>query len=77
MGVELDDSSHLTSKGRERDGFVNSVFKTAELPLHHIRASGRYDLQALRQVLFGTGKNAPIGDKAGVSVPDMPSRADA
>jgi hypothetical protein len=77
MGVELDDSSHLTNKGRERDGFVNSVFKAAELPLHHIRASGWYDLQAIRQVLFETGKNAPIGDKAGVSVPDMPSRADA
>jgi hypothetical protein len=55
MGVELDDSSHLTSKGRERDGFVNRVFKDAGLPLHHIRASGRYDLQAIRQIVFSAG----------------------
>ena len=69
MGVELDDSSHLSGKGRERDGFVNSVFKAAELPLHHIRASGRYDLQTLRQVLFGTAQHVPTRENVSVAVP--------
>jgi hypothetical protein len=63
MGVELDDSSHLSSKGRKRDRFVNSVFKDAGLPLHHIRASGRYDPQIIRQMLFVTAQNAPIGKR--------------
>jgi Protein of unknown function (DUF2726) len=58
LGIELDDASHLSFKGQERDGFVNAVFRTAELPLHRIRAAGWYDAQRLREILFGGGQSA-------------------
>jgi hypothetical protein len=68
MGVELDDSSHLSMKGRERDGFVNRVFNAAGLPLYHIRASRRYDPQAIWQTLFGAGQSAPSQEQTDVPI---------
>jgi hypothetical protein len=63
QGIELDDASHLSFKGQERDGFVNAVFQAAELPLHRIRASSFYDPQALRQTLFGSGQGLPLAGR--------------
>lgn len=60
MGVELDDASHLSFKGRERDGFVDAVFQAAELPLHRMRAMAAYEPQALRQALFGSPPGLPL-----------------
>lgn len=49
LAVELDDSSHLREDGRERDDFVDGVFKDANLPILHIKNSHKYDSLALEK----------------------------
>ena len=50
-GVELDDSSHSKQKRIERDQFVDSVFRTAGLPLIRIKAARTYDINELKKIL--------------------------
>ena len=57
--VELDDSSHQTKKGRERDELVDSVFGAAELPILHVPCNQNYDCDQLGQ---------QISDLAGVGI---------
>jgi hypothetical protein len=47
LGIELDDVSHSQPDRRERDIFVDNVFKVAELPLLHIQAKRAYHPQEL------------------------------
>ena len=47
--VELDDSSHRRRKRRERDHFVDEVFRQCGLRLVHIRAAAEYDAAKLRE----------------------------
>jgi len=47
LGIELDDRSHQKQKQQERDIFVDKVFRTAGLPLVHIKASMSYDTREL------------------------------
>ena len=47
--IELDDSSHRRRKRRERDHFVDEVFRQCGLRLVHIRAAAEYDAAKLRE----------------------------
>jgi hypothetical protein len=47
MGIELDDASHSQPERKERDVFVDKVFKVAELPLLHIQAKRTYHPEEL------------------------------
>jgi hypothetical protein len=51
-GIELDDSSHNSSKRQTRDDFVNQVFATAQLPLVRITAQRSYDRAQLAAQLM-------------------------
>ena len=42
FGIELDDSSHNSSKKQKSDYFLNKVFEDANLPLLRIRAQREY-----------------------------------
>jgi Protein of unknown function (DUF2726) len=46
--VELNDKSHSTSKVAARDGFVNDLCKTIEVPLLSVQAKRAYSQQELR-----------------------------
>ena len=47
--VELDDSSHRRRKRRERDHFVDEVFRQCGLTLVHIQTAAKYDAAKLRE----------------------------
>jgi hypothetical protein len=51
VGVELDDASHKRADRQARDAFVDSVFKTAELPLIHVPARATYNVSELTALL--------------------------
>ncbi|MCW3095676.1 MAG: hypothetical protein JWL77_1294 [Chthonomonadaceae bacterium] len=70
LGVELDDSSHLTTKSIARDELVEKVFATAGLPLARIPVRAGYtisDLQAAVQNVLtpkSSGRTAVPLDQA-------------
>jgi len=77
VAIELDDSSHQRSDRIERDGFVDAVFKAAELPLLRIPAQYAYntrDLAAELSLYLGNRQPAPAPEEH--SVPPAPE-ADA
>ena len=47
VGMELDDRSHQRADRKERDEFVNEVFKAAGLPLLHVPARRGYVVNEL------------------------------
>ena len=49
--IELDDSSHNLLSRRERDAFVEDVFKAAGLPLVRFRVRRRYDVGEITDAL--------------------------
>src|SRR6056297_3781848 len=49
LAVELDDKSHDTGIRKERDEFVDAVFRNARLPIIHIKASNSYSLNEIRK----------------------------
>ena len=53
LGVELDDKSHQRADRRERDAFVDQVFRTAGLPLLHVPAQAAYAVAGLRARIEG------------------------
>ena len=55
-GIELDDASHDRQDRKDRDAFVDQVFKTAGLPLIHMPCRRDYDAEAIWAAL------APIMD---------------
>ena len=73
VAVELDDSSHNRPDRQERDRFVDEVFRSAELPLVHIRVQRTYDVDTLAERLSpylnnGRGQEEPVGDVLPASV---------
>jgi len=63
VGIELDDSSHNTPNRIERDGFVDRVFDSADLPILRVRVLPDYDLDVLERGLL---KNTGIKNKKSV-----------
>ena len=49
LAVELDDKSHDTGERKERDEFVDAVFRNAGLPIIHMKASNTYNLNEIRK----------------------------
>lgn len=47
LAIELDDSSHDRPDRKQRDNFVDEVFKVAELPLLHVQAKRAYQPEEL------------------------------
>ena len=47
--IELDDSSHGSSKVRKRDSLKDSACRSAGLPLLRIKASNEYDVNEMRR----------------------------
>ncbi len=47
--VELDDASHDRPDRRERDGFVDELFASVELPILHLRARKSYEPHEIRR----------------------------
>lgn len=48
LGIELDDRSHVREDRRQRDAFVDKVFRAAGLPLLRVPARMTYNVQELR-----------------------------
>lgn len=48
IGVELDDRTHQRQDRKDRDGFVDTVFEGAGLPLLHVRAAREYNPDELK-----------------------------
>lgn len=48
LGIELDDASHARPDRRQRDSFVDDVFRMAGLPLMRVTAQRAYDTRELR-----------------------------
>jgi len=51
LGIELDDSSHEAEDRKQRDQFVDGVFRSAGLPLLHVPAKSSYDPKEIRRLL--------------------------
>ncbi len=51
VGIELDDKSHQKSDRKERDEFVEMVFKAAKLPLIRIKVQRAYSTKELDSIL--------------------------
>ena len=51
LALELDDSSHNSSKRVKRDEFLNQACESAELPLLRIRAAKSYSIEDIREQL--------------------------
>jgi len=67
FGVELDDSSHKQNSRKERDEFIESVCKVADLPLLRLPVQREYNSREIAAQI------APfVSDKVGVSVPPQP-----
>ena len=49
LAIELDDSSHNRKDRIERDLFVDQIFKTAGLPLIHVKVVQSYDADELAE----------------------------
>ena len=66
LAIELDDSSHNRADRKERDAFVDQVFKAAGLPLLHVPAKNTYEVKALRAQIAEhlAQRPAPIPEKA-------------
>lgn len=51
LAIELDDKSHESEKVKERDKFINKVFKSAKLPILHIKANYSYKPNELKGLI--------------------------
>lgn len=68
--VELDDSSHNTSKTMWRDSFINDLCRDVSLPLYRFKAKGSYHVNDIRSVIFAP-QQLPENDTQ--NKPDMAS----
>ena len=71
--VELDDSSHQTKKGRERDELVDSVLGATELPILHVPWNQNYDCDQLGQQIRDLTGSASGGGTGVVGEFAMPA----
>lgn len=51
VAIELDDSSHDSTRRQERDSFVDEACKSAGLKLLHFRGQQAFDSRALQETL--------------------------
>ncbi len=51
LAVELDDSSHDRLERRERDEFLDELFRAAQLPLVRVEAASRYSPNKISRTL--------------------------
>lgn len=58
--IELDDKTHELAHRRERDAFLDGVFRAAGVPLLRFRPARRYDVEKLRDALL-----AVAGERSG------------
>ncbi len=52
-GIELDDRSHERADRKQRDTFVDEVFRACNLPLLHVPAKATYSVTELRSQIAG------------------------
>lgn len=78
-GVELDDSTHLSERGRARDAFVEKVYAAAGLPLLRFRVQHTYDIpdmvRYMRQELALAEPAAAGGNKTCESITTITSES--
>ena len=60
VAIELDDKSHQQSNRVQRDGFVDEVFKAANLTLLHIPVKNSYAISELTDLIQSQMKTNPI-----------------
>jgi len=77
LGLELDDSSHKRASRQERDRFVDAVFKTAGLPLGHVRVHASYDVADLSRWLSQYLDRRPAATGATPASPASPPTSTA
>lgn len=65
--VELDDKSHNTAKGRERDALVNAACCSAGLRLVRVKAQRGYSINALKQKIENIEVQQAHGPVTGMS----------
>jgi hypothetical protein len=51
LGIELDDKSHQRDDRKERDQFIDQVFKAAGIPLLRVPVKHTYSLQEVQSIL--------------------------
>jgi hypothetical protein len=56
-GIELDDSSHEEERRKERDAFVDELFRSCSLPLLHVPAQSAYNQSELRMSAYDFSRN--------------------
>jgi len=80
LGIELDDASHQRPRRRERDAFVDEVFRAAALPLLRFPAQSGYNTGEVRaKIMAALGQETPsAGTQAtGPKTKDKEARAAA
>lgn len=80
LGVELDDRSHERANRKERDGFVDEVFRAAGLPLLRVPVRSGYSVTELAAALAPyLGGGEAVRPDPGVERPDssVPESVDA
>jgi|SRR3990172_5617910 len=85
FGIELDDSSHESSKRMARDDFVDELFDTAGLPLIRVPVKVSYDTrelgalfrEALRQFGDFRAPEPPSAEEVQHTLADPPAQASA
>lgn len=72
LGIELDDKSHNQATRQERDHFVETVFKVANLPLERISVKNAYNPKELNAQLakFAGIQTQPIVKEAEIVLSD-------
>ena len=72
LGIELDDKSHNLATRQERDHFVETVFKVANLPLERISVKNAYNPKELnvRLAELAGVQTQPIVKEAEIALPD-------
>ena len=60
LAVELDDSSHGSSKAQKRDDLLNAACQSAGLPLLRVKAARSYVLEELQRQITGAISPKPV-----------------
>ncbi|HWA08838.1 MAG TPA: DUF2726 domain-containing protein [Opitutaceae bacterium] len=62
VGVELDDSSHEGADRKQRDAFVDDLFRSCALPILHVPAQAAYNQTELRAKIAAALGSPPLAD---------------
>ncbi len=50
--IELDDTSHNSTKGKAKDKFINDISETTQLPLIRFKAKISYDSKLIKEEIY-------------------------